>query len=87
MARTQLEGINGIEGISGIRGIEDMAIRGSMSRPTASAITPFKGQANDLRLGLAVAGPAARRSRSRQGRKDMALWFGLVWFGLDCDSG
>ena len=91
MARSQLEGINNIEGISCIRGIEDMAIRGSMSmsmsRPTASAITPLKGQANDLRLGLAVAGLAARRSMSRQGREDMALGIGLVWFGFDCDSG
>ena len=87
MARTQLEGINDIEGISFIK---DMAIRESMSmsmsmsvsRPTVSKIMPLKGQAKDLRLGLAVAGLAARRSRSRQGREDIALWF-----GLDSDSG
>ena len=91
MARTQLEGINGIEGISCIRGIEDMAIRESMSmsmsRPTVSGITPLEGQAKDLRLGLAVAGLAARRSRSRQGREDMGLGFGLVWTATQAEGG
>ena len=90
MARTQFVGINGIEGVNGI---EDMAIRESMSlsmsmsRPTASKMMPVKGQAKDLRLGLVVAGLATRRSRSRQGREGMAVWFVFVCFGLDCDSG
>ena len=91
MARTQLEGINDIEGVNGINGSEDMAIRESMSmsmsRPFASKMMPVKGQAKDLRLGLVVAGLATRRSRSRQGREGMAVWFVFVCFGLDCDSG
>ena len=86
-----MEGINDIEGINGINGIEDKAIRESMSmsmsRPFASKMMPVKGQAKDLRLGLVVAGLATRRSRSRQGREGMALWYVLVWFGFDCDSG